>query len=112
MSSPLTKTPTKSERTRQFMESALKRIADSEQKHQEDMKALTEQFEAALKDDEDEPETISEVQDQVDYEPKQLLTDLTLKETAAHDSIQDDDSPSAERLTTLVDSDDGGNSKE
>ena len=103
MSSPLTKTPTKSERTRLFLESARKKIADSEQKrleeqkaHQEDMKPLTEQFEAALKDDEDEPETVPEVHEQVDYEPKQLFTDLPLKEDVLSDSVEDDDSPPVE----------------
>ena len=111
MSSPTTKTPTKkSERTRLLLESADKMIAEAEKKRREDeikrqeteakyesdVKALRDQFADMLREDEDELETVQD-----DYEPNQLLSDLPLKDAAASDSAEDQDSPSAGRQATV-----------
>ncbi len=81
--------------------------ARMEEENSTAVKRLQEQFESIMADQDErsDPETVQEVQ--VDYEPRQLFADVPLKKAAAHDSIQDDDSPSGERLTTLADSNDG-----
>ena len=118
MSSPVDKTPTKSEQSKQIMESAFRRIAESNEKltkalvqqdamgdeinvqkmsNDDTLKTLREQFEAVFKDDEDQPVTVSEVHDQDDLQPSQLLGGLPLKEAVLSDSVEDEDSPSVER---------------
>ena len=84
MSSPVTKTPTKSERRKekikQIRESAKKMIQESEERNKANIEKLTEQLDDMFKDDEDEPEIVQEdnletVQE--GHEPRQLLSTRT-----------------------------------
>ena len=82
MSSPVMKTPTKSERLKQIADTALKKLADSQKKQKDEIDQLREEMEAAMLMDDLE----TEAQDQ---EPSQLLSDLPLKEGAVSDSEED-----------------------
>ena len=85
----------KEERERQARREAQRLEDDREQATA--TKRLREQFDsfiADLKDEEDDPEAAQEM-----HEPRQLLSDLPLKEAAVFDSADVQDSPEAEELS-------------